>query len=331
MVRCSSGGGCGARILSLQAGVTLAELLISMALSLLVVMAATALFVSTKSAYVAQDDLIEIQDTGRYAMDIIARALRQAGYDDWSAAQVDSTTQLSGAQVAGLDARSLKARTPGIDSPVTKSVNGSDVLAVRFSGAGAGDSGDGTILNCAGFGVAAAASAEESRGWSIFYVATDATGEPELYCKYRGRDSWNAQSIASGVESFQVLYGIDTDADGTPNRLLNATAIDELDDALPLYGANPAERASDKGQKSHWNRVVAVRVALLVRGAHAVRNDDPEAEYDLFGSEYWVAQGASDPGVRVREADLQKGVRARERRVFSMTIRLRNIDEEGAS
>jgi len=296
--------------------------------ALLVVRAETAVSVSTKSSYFVQNEQILIQDAGRYAIEVIARAVRQAGYEDWPMRQARSEAAVStGADspnVFGLDARSLKASADGIAAPLVKSVNGSDVLAIRFLGAGTGDDGDGTILNCAGFGVAAAPHGEDGRGWSIFYVGTDAAGEPELYCKYRGKDHWAAQSIARGVESFQVLYGVDTDADGWPNRLLNASAIDGLDDALPVQGANAAERAADKSRKSHWHKVVAVRVALLVRGMQAVAVESQAHDYELFGRDYANAQAAADSGVRIRVSDLPKSIRNRERRIFSATIRLRN-------
>lgn len=311
-----------------EAGVTLIELMISMALGLFVVMAASALLVSTKSGYLAQDDDVQMQDTGRYAIDIIARAVRQAAYQNWdtAGAPVAATASL-GPTLSGLDARSLRSRTAGIESLVVPAVNGSDVLAIRFFGSGTGDNGDGTILNCAGFGVAAPPAAEameESRGWSIFYVAHDASGEPELYCKYRGDTSWASQSIARGVESFQVLYGLDTDMDGLPNRLLNATAINAMDDALVLQGANAAERAVDKNRKTHWKRVVAVKVALLIRGAHVTRGENLMAGYALFGEDYANGHANVDAGVRIREADLPRAVRGRARRFFTSTIRLRN-------
>lgn len=311
-----------------QVGLTLVELMISIALNLFVVMAATSLFLSTKLGYVAQDDNAVILETGRYAIEVMARAVRQAAYENWDAAEGPVLdTALLTSNVFGLDSRSLKSRSAGIDSPVTKSINGSDVLAIRFFGAGSGSNGDGTMLNCAGFGVAAVPSAEmaeEGRGWSIFYVAEDSTGELELYCKYRGDSSWTSQAIARGVESFQVLYGLDTDADGLPNRLLNASAINAMDDALVLQGHNAIERAADRNRKTNWKKVVAVRLALLVRGSHVTQPVGANAEYDLFGRDYANLNGAEDIGVRIREADLPKAVRGRERRVFSATIRLRN-------
>lgn len=311
-----------------QAGLTLVELMISMAIGLFIVIATTALLLSTKSGYLAQDDAAHIHDTGRHAIEIISRAVRLAAYENWDAAEapvVDASAV--GANLAGLDAHSLKSTMPGISSPLAKSINGSDVLAVRFFGSGSGDNGDGTMTNCAGFGVPAASSAQtadDSRGWSIFYVAENASGEPELYCKYRGGGGWSAQSIASGVESFQVLYGLDTDADGVPNTFLTASAINGLDAALILAGADAAQRAADLNRKTHWKKVVALKVALLVRGAHFIREVSSGSVYDLLGQDYANGYAASDPGVRIKESALPKSVRGRERRVFTTTIQLRN-------
>ena len=59
-----------------QSGVTLVELMISMAIGMFVVMAATALLVSTKSGYLIQDDEAQIQASGRFAIDMVSRAVR---------------------------------------------------------------------------------------------------------------------------------------------------------------------------------------------------------------------------------------------------------------
>lgn len=316
-----------------ECGFTLVELLISLSLGLLVILAATALLLSTKSGYVMQDAEVQIQETGRYALEIIARSIRQAAFENWDTAEAPVLADaITGASIAGLDARSLKSNSEGISSPLTTSVNGSDVLAVRFFGSGSGENGDGTVLNCAGFGVPAATSlqtADESRGWSIFYVAKDAGGEPELYCKFRGDAGWAAQAIARGVESFQVLYGLDTDADNMPNRFLNAAAVNALDESLILDGATTDEQAVDKNRKTFWKKVVTVKVAMLVRGTQNAKTDAPVAEHDLFGKEY-AEENGSDAGVRMKEEDFPKSVRNRLRRVFASTIQLRNQISGGA-
>lgn len=286
-------------------GLTLVELMVSLAIGLVVVLAATALLLSSRSAYLGQDDETQLQEGGRYALELIGRAVRQAGYENWD--QEESpilATEGMTPNIYGLDAHRLSANTAGLEgasNATNQVVHGSDVLAVRFFGSGRPDA-DGSMLDCAGFPVAAPESqedAEDARGWSLFYVAVS-NGTPALYCKYRG---WSAQPIVQGVESFQVLYGVDFDDDGRADRYL---------------------RATDVSAQSAWKQVVMVRIGLLLRGRSNTRADAGAQEYHLFGPEYSESFGAVDPGVRIRESDLPAGERARRRVVFSASYQLRN-------
>lgn len=322
-------------LIAYQNGLTLVELMISITLGMLVVMATTALLVSSKASYLAQDEGSRIQETGRYAFDVLTRAVHQVAYENWD---VDGAPMLVGAgyssNVRGLDASSVKRATHGIDAPLQTSVNGSDVLALRFFGVGNGSDGDGTVLNCAGFSVGAPAShanAESKRGWSIFYVATSAHGEPELRCKYFGKTAWASDAIATGVESFQVLYGLDADSDSMPDRYVNATAINAMDDALILEGATAAAKAIDKNRKTNWKKVMVVKIALLLRATANTGANAAPLQYDLFGSDYSNAQGANDRGTRIREEDLPIASRHRLRKVFMQTIHIRNSSAGGAA
>jgi type IV pilus assembly protein PilW len=308
-----------------QAGLTIVELMVSIAVGLLVVLAVTALLLSTKTGYIFQDEGARLQETGRYAIESITRAVRQAGYENWDtgATAMLAPPEIS-ANIAGLDASGLKESEIGIEAPLSKSVNGSDVLAVRFTGSGSASGGDGTLLNCAGFGVAAPIDLETDRGWSIFYVALDKSGEPELRCKYFGKTSWNTEAIARGIETFQVLYGLDTDDDGVPNQFLNASAISKLDKQLVLDGPNAAERLFDKNRRTHWKKVVTIKIAILARSGQVVRADARALHYDLFSKEYGDTYGSSDIGTRIDEAKLPPASRNRHRKVFASTIQLRN-------
>jgi hypothetical protein len=106
-------------------------------------------------------------------------------------------------------------------------------------------------------------------------VANDANGEPELFCKYYSSDSgkWSAQSLVKGVESFQVLYGVDTSnpKDGTANKFLTATAVNALDAALVLDGNTADEKAKDLNRKTFWKKITEIKIALLVSGAQNSR------------------------------------------------------------
>lgn len=318
---------------SAQSGLTLIELMIAMALGLFVLLAATGLLLSSKAGYTVQDQTAHVQESGRYAMDILSRAVRQTGNEDSSmmpAAMMQEATP----NVVGLDAMTVKKTAAGLDGASAKGVvNGSDVLALRFFGDGT-DEQDGTILNCAGLPVAAPGlsdDAESGRGWSIFFVGEDAKGEPELRCKYRTQTGWNADAIVRGVESFQVLYGVDADDDGLPDRFVNADAVDALDAQLPPNGENAAARAADLRRRTHWKKIRSIRIAILVRGTQPARDDDLSAVYELFGTEYANAYAERDRGTRITERGIPPAERNRLRRVFEQTIQLRNDIAGGAA
>jgi type IV pilus assembly protein PilW len=303
-----------------QRGVGIAELLVSMALGPAVLLAAGALLVSANGAYASHVGAVAADEGGRYALEAVVRAVRQASYVDWDqvapGAAVDDAAP---ARLGGLDAHTLGKTSHGIANPLADAINGSDVLAVRFAGAGRAPDGDGSALNCAGFPVHG-----HEEGWSIFYVARDDRGEGELRCKYQGNGGWSADAVVGGVDSFQVLYGVDTDtpADGVPNRYVNASAVDALDAALVLSGANAAEQERDRNRRTHWKRIASVQFALLLHGARA--RVDGARIYDLFGPDYGEAFGATDHGTRLREGGLSADGGARERRVFAATVALRH-------
>jgi type IV pilus assembly protein PilW len=301
-----------------EAGFTLAELMVALALSGFVLLIGAVVLVASNKAYVSQVDAAAVDDGGRYALDLIARAVRQAAYTEWDQDGMAAATLMHApARLAGLDNHWLNNATAGIDAARPDAINGSDVLAVRFDGAGAGTGGDGSMASCAGFGVG-----RQSEGWSIFYVARGPSGEAELRCKYRGQNSWNGDAIVSGVDSFQVLYGIDTDmpADGLANSYLRASDVDALDAALP---ANASAR--ERNARTHWKRVASIKVALVLHGSMFSRGDSVPAVFDLFGPGYSAAHGGSDAGTTLREDAMAPALARRERRMFSHTVTLRNI------
>ena len=286
---------------------TLVELLVALALGLGLLLAASVLLVGANRSHAAQADAVELDDSGRYALSLIGRAVGQGAFVDWERvgnAPIDTAP----APVSGLDGRTLSKTAAGIQASLPDAVHGSDVLALRYPGAGPAPNGDGSVLNCAGFAVHAA-----EEGWSIFYVARDAGGKAELRCKYRGTNNWSADALVKGVDGFQVLYGIDTDSspDGIPNRYLNAAAVDALDAALGLAGT------PELNKKTWWKRVASIRVALLLHGDRPSAAPVQQAAWSLFGPAYDGAQGAPDPGTRLAANELDGAGPAPGRRLFS--------------
>ena len=318
-------------VLRRHRGMSLVELLVALSLGALLMLAASSVLLAASGSYGDQSASARLDDNGRYALDTIARAVRQTAYVNWdsNAAPVAHAAHDS-ANIAGLDAHSLGKNSEGISGALPGALHGSDVLALRYYGAGKEEGGDGSVLNCAGFGVGAAQTqAQAQRGWSIFYVAQGADGEGELRCKYRGANGWGADAIIRGVDGFQVLYGLDTDMppDGVANRYVNASALDAYDAALVLVGADAAARQRDLHSRTHWKRVAGVRVALLLHGEAGQADKMAElgpAQFDLFGKAYAEAHGAGDTGVRIARTALPIATRSRLRQLVQTSIMLRN-------
>jgi len=313
----------------LQRGLSLVELLVALGLGAMLMLAGSAMLLAASGSYADQVANARLSDNGRYALDTIARAVRQTAYVNWDASAAPLMhSPYDSANIAGLDARSLSKNSADISLPLTNAVNGSDVLALRYDGAG-NVGGDGSVLNCAGFGVGAAHT-QAQRGWSIFYVARDDTGEAELRCKYRSTSGgWGADAIIRGVDSFQVLYGLDTDTppDGVPNQYVNASELAARDAALVLVGVDAAARQRDLYQRTHWKRVASVRVALLLHGEPGTVSaaQSGPAQFDLFGAAYVDAYGATDTGVRIVRSTLPLAQQGRNYHLVQLTIMLRNM------
>ena len=298
----------------LQTGLTLVELMVSLALGMLVVAAAMLLLLSSKSSFTIEDDTSRLLDAGRFAIENVSRSVRQAGHEVLGGDDVPIVSQPADTpNISGFDDSTLPATGGLPPSPVAALAGHNDILQLRFFG-----NADGSIVNCAGITVPAvtpAGTSDNDRGWSIYFVRQVRNGEPELHCGYRDQTtgSFASVALAGGVESFQVLYGIDLDNDGVPDRFVTASKLIELD----------PQAAQPHAIDSLWKKVVAVKVALLLRGARTQRADAQDVVYPLFGAAY---DDPADLGSRFKEADpgLAANERSRTRKVFSTTIQLRN-------
>src|SRR5471032_922977 len=118
-----------------QSGLTIVEVMVSLLLGALVVLVASALLVTTNSGFLAHSASAQLNDSGRYALEIISQAIRQSAYVEWdSAAAPVGQEEDSSANIGGLDAHSISRDGDGIASPLPYVANGSDVLATSGNG-----------------------------------------------------------------------------------------------------------------------------------------------------------------------------------------------------
>ncbi|MBP6483398.1 MAG: PilW family protein [Rhodoferax sp.] len=303
-----------------QNGLTLVELLVTLVLMLLVVLATVALFTVSSSSYKTVDAGQELQDNARFAMEVLGQAARSAGFQDRTGptsagVNLADTVFGPGTPVAwrleGANNAQLTSSTSAIAFGTNNGVNQSDALVIRFFGTSSTANpaaADGSMIDCAGRAIPYPVGSADL-GVSAFFV-TLVNGEPELNCKSYNPATGNFSStqIVRGVESFQVMYGLDTDGDDVPNRWVSA------DSAWTPFAASP-----------NWNNVVAIRVGMVLRGARGSAQKtggnlaitDAEKYYYPLGQDF--TGNSTETGLKF--ADPNDG---RLRRAFATTFMLRN-------
>lgn len=334
-----------------QQGVTLTELMIALVLGALVVLAATAMVVTSRGTYRSQDESTRLAESARFGLELSNRLVRLAGYTNFG----DDTTPpasytpdplwtvspnsyaFNGPNVVGTN-NSVPGGGAGI--------NGSDSLTIRFFGSSPIGSvlPDGNVLDCAGFPVPQAPTATSvtsatsatsannvARAYNVLFVAADTDGEPALKCQRQTYDAVtglpsgaasDTQTLIRGVEDFQVLYG-EVMPQASPNDDLDENAPASIVYRTGIGGVNPV---------TNWNNVRTVRIAMLLRSATGARSDVESAAntYQLFGAAY-AAAASGDTGAAFNLSTLSTTERTRVRRIVETTVFIRNRMSDWAS
>lgn len=325
-----------------QRGVTLIELLVAMTVGMVITIAALSMLILGRSGHNAVDSSSQLVDRERFAIDIISRVVAQAGYQDFAGA-VHLTRSI--AKTLGQDpepdlfgwndayftapddlfisttSKIADANRAGKCGTITDTscLNGSDILVVRFQGAGPTSSPDGTMINCRGLSEPGLFGADlNERAASVFYIQRPSTGstEPSLYCSYynHATGGWvGGQPLLEGVESMQLLFGTDNVSPGiVPAAGGQDSVVDRWLRADQLkVPSNPT------ATRENWRRVRAVRVGLVLRGpVGSAQERVAESLYPL-GTPTFVASADSGSKLDV-PAD------GRLRRVVNFTVHIRN-------
>ena len=326
-----------------QHGLTLIELLVALGLGLLVVVIAATALLLGQQGYRSVDATTQLRDRERFAADLLARVIVQAGYQDLGAASVSlrSTAKLLGndpepdiygwnnAIYAKPDDLELSTGTkivngnrPGSCGTVndTSCKNGSDVLVVRYQGVNSPTNAaksDNTMINCRGEGEAGLTNGDlNDRAVSMFHVTQGTNGEPSLSCTYYNFKSgvWVGPSpMIEGVESFQLLFGTDG---VSPSLAPSPTAVQDTVAERWLRADQLTIAGNAAATRENWRRVRAVRVGLVIRGPVGSAQQATATTFTPLGSMY---ASASDTG-----SNLSVAADRRLRLQSTFTVHLRN-------
>lgn len=248
-------------IRQLQRGLTMIELLVSIVLMGLVTLGTVTLYSATSQSYKTIDSSQALNDSARFAFEVIGQSLRIAGYQEYMRSD-PSMRSLAGnlyptvctstsprCPIKGFDNSKITSLGTSADFGATNNggINFSDTLGVTFSGSSLINdpaTPDKAVVDCQGVAQPLPMTDATDLGVSLFWVTTS-SGEPELACISRGTGAGrSSQVIVRGVETFQVMYGIDdsTPADSLPNKWVSAQSVTD------------------------WMKVRAVRVGFVLRG-----------------------------------------------------------------
>lgn len=192
------------RALSIQRGFTLVELMIALTISLVLLLVIATVFASSRQAFRAQEDSARIQESGRFALEILGRSIKQAGHADipFTGFKVAFT----GVAITGVDGA---AGAP-------------DTITLQYDGALGDRDCEGTMVTAAD--IAAGSNIIQN------HFNLDA-GNAQLQCA----GTITAAPVVPGapplgsvllenVEDVQVLYGIDVSDDQSANQYVATPA-----------------------------------------------------------------------------------------------------------
>jgi type IV pilus assembly protein PilW len=187
-----------------QAGLSLIELMVAMAISLIIILAATTVYVAGKDGFRTTDDRNRNLESGRLALDMLTRNVRMAGAYNYDVSNPNQVLELPLPAIAlggiegGANPDSLTVSYQSNQAYNAALLQGADCLG-QVVGVG------GIVTN-------------------TFSVSADG----QLMCQ--GIGAAPARSVVGSVVDFQVLYGV----------LINPELITDPDTISPLVQWVPA-------------------------------------------------------------------------------------------
>ncbi|GAC1522098.1 MAG: type IV pilus assembly protein PilW [Collimonas sp.] len=274
-----------------QRGLSLVEMLMAMAIISGVLLVSTTLYLGSSASFRVSDDKRRLYQDGNYAMRLMERDLRQAGFGNLVSAS--SSAGAAGAMAItdfiladGTPAQGLRGCEHGFVKPLAPGKDFSCSTNPGMAGFEVSyrlddhvDPASGAGVDCNGVGVEQSAVPPGHPAYlqapyvriarNLYFVAARAGGSANslnsLYCQGNGNNS--AQPILNNVEDMQLMYGVAVLGDVSVNQLLNATQVAALSD----------------DQYRNWGRVVSVHLCLLLFGERS-RSIEPQRYVDCSGN-----------------------------------------------
>jgi type IV pilus assembly protein PilW len=224
--------------------------MVALTLGLVVMIGVIQVFVSTQQSARIQQAASRMQEDGRMAMAILNQYLRLAGYttNPWDKELVGNPSWNPAMNFRGFAANANWPLPRQVVSGGEDDVFGVDSIRIRYQGAA-----NGSVTTCLGRVV----PLNEMADITFSLTADDPVQGRSLQCTDNNTNA--TQPLLAGLQNMQVWYGLSPG--GNPGRLTGATAY------------VPANQVP----ANQWNRVIGVRVSLLVRSEQDGLTLEPQA------------------------------------------------------
>ena len=274
-----------------ERGFTLIELMVALTVGLLLLMMTIQIFSAIRSGQLLQSGLASVQEDGRIALHLVAEEVRKAGF----------RTTVWNDPLAGYH--------PVTANSVNGASSGNDTLQFMYM--------DGQDCNGLLNTVIDPETSEARALYKQLTFTVDGTANLNWTCEYGQTPvnlatQINNQTIINGVESFQILYGVDTDLppDMSVNEWATADAISP-ETSICLQSQFRCEAEGLLG--SITNGIpISIQIGLLVRSPEVVGSGNDTQTFTVLD----VAVSAPSFGDN-RDRAIRK--------LYTTTITLRNL------
>jgi type IV pilus assembly protein PilW len=228
-------------------GVTLIELMVALLIATVMIAGAVTVYSSSRSTYRTTEIAARLQETGRYALNMIEPDVRLAGFwgmmngpDRVSNTVADASITSNCAAgwigdaskaIAGIDAG---AWTGLSGCPATNQGANTDVLIIKRADSKIAPVNaarvqiqstriSATVFKGSAIPSGYAASSSETRDMvaKIYYISNSGT-QFSLYRRTLAGSTMVNEEVIPGIQDLQVQFGVDTNNDGAADRYVNA-------------------------------------------------------------------------------------------------------------
>lgn len=259
-------------------GFSLIELMISLALGLVISVAALSAYIGASGATKVTEAQSRMNEDGQAALLILTQQIRMAGY-----LPNPAHTGNKAMNIRGCDGVFTVADAPAADNLACNgdsSTTDADSIYINYEADTRNTVASAGMIptDCLGNELAVITDSPPNYYFvdNRFYIDTS-DNTVNLYCKGNGSDT--AQPLVENIENLQLTYGVVEPLTGSMTVASNPVSGRRVAGYLNAHEFATQASLSGLTDTDRWSRVISVRICLLVRSEKPVVTDANSAKY----------------------------------------------------